>query len=613
MGQVLSTNNDDNALTRSYTMINGATPDGAGNSKKRKRKYVKKAKHSWTVAEARRQLLLSFLFHVELQNMQVLGVALPEALGVKELTICEEEKLLNSLATKLNCGDLTKAFVRDCYTEWKDGRESLFTHFKDDCSNYKHYWEAAMKERAEFFSAAMQLFLTKNYTELNKLFEKKEKQVLVGLKNVLEAMIYTSELLDLMFLYRMLKYYAVQSSNEEFKKYLEKIPRKVNCKIDEALQLMLLRVIYRESDRDVCKNIKNILSAFTCIANTSRIVIALCEEVRENNINMTSVYILECAQNRLFDSWKTKTKHHQEIIVSDTRSMLSFYDKLFIAGPGDHRLLLEFFLNPCVETYDELQEFCIEDVEDDDLWEVYETLMCEQLTVLFEAGIDVIFRQKEKRLQDEQYQSKRVEKIFMLAHKMDTVNIVDRFQLIETILSHIETTFLPKEIEQLCYSYLHREPKSRKEIELMHRVIRLLNKTGLKCRGKVMSILDTQEVEVEKSEAPKTRIQCLEKEIRDMKAYRREEFLCPIAHDVMFDPVTVVPCGHAFERYNIKKYISLDPHFVTCPTCRAYIGFENVLNECQLLRSMVLPYLRVEQQRLKKILEIVKEEHDPSS
>lgn len=587
MGQVFSTNNteNNNALTRSYTMVNGETPEGAGNSKKRK--YTR-----YQNAEKKRQLLLNFLVHMELQTMQDLGVAVPEAV-VKKPTFCDEfeESVLNVLASKLDCGNETVTFVRDQYAKCADGRDCLFAHFKKIAEEKNNHWDlqVALKDRAEFFSEAIQLFLSRNYTELNKLFEKKEKKVLMYCISDYHN---TSHLLDLMFLYCILKYYAdQQSSNEDLQKYLEKMPRKTHCKIDERLQFKLLQVIYWCSDKGVCANIKNVLSPFSEIADTSWIVIGMCEEVKQDVVGMTSVRLFKEARNRLFRSWKLP-KDQICFVIADIRRMLNFYDKMFYARPGDIRLLLEFFLNPCEDTFEELEEFCLEDLEEVDVWKEYEAVICEQLINLFDAGVDIIFGQEK---------SKRVGDIFMLAFRMNTVNVVDRFKLLDTIFNRIEKTFLPEEIEEFCFLYLHRDqPKSQREIVLAHRVVRLLKKTDLKSRNEMISMLD-DETEEAITKSPKTRIQRLEQEIRDLKASRRKELLCPIGYEIMFDPVTI-ECGHAFERYNILKHLSLST-FGKCPTCREYVNGD--VNECQPLRSMALPYLKTEQQRLKDIFVIL--------
>ena len=117
----------------------------------------------------------------------------------------------------------------------------------------------------------------------------------------------------------------------------------------------------------------------------------------------------------------------------------------------------------------------------------------------------------------------------------------------------------------------------------------------------MISMLDDDTEEQAITNSPKTRIQCLEKEIGDIKASRREDLLCPIGQEIMFDPVTI-ECGHAFERYNILKHFSLST-FSTCPTCRKYV--DGAVNECQPLRSMALSYLKTEQQRLKDIFVIL--------
>ena len=595
MGQVFSTNNNenDNALTRSYAMVNGATPEGAGNSKKRK--YHRNA-------EKNRQLLLNFLVHVELQTMQDHGVALPEAV-VKKPTFCDEveESALNVLASKLDCGNETVAFVRDQYAKCANGRDGLFAHFKKIAEEKNIKWDlqVALKDRAEFFTAAIQLFLSRNYTKLDKLFEEKKKKVLMSCVSDLHN---TSHLLDLMFLYCLLKYYASQESEKELQKYLEKMPGRVHCKIDEKLQFKLLQVIFWCSDKSVCANIKNVLSPLSEIADISWIIIGMCEEVELDVIGMTSSALLKEARNRLLRSWKLPTDQ-LGFVIADIRRMLNFYDRTFCSRPAGTRLLLEFFLNPCEDTFEELEEFCLDDLEDVDVWEDYEAVICEELINLFDAGVDIIFGQKK---------SQRLGDIFMLAFRMNTINVVDRFKLLDTILNRIEETFLPKEIEQLCFLYLHRdEPKSQREIVLAHRVIRLLKKTDLKSRHEMISMLDddieeaitkSPKTRIQRIECTKTRIQRLEQEIRDLKACRRKELLCPIGYEIMFDPVTI-ECGHAFERFNILKHFSLST-FNSCPTCRVYVNGD-VINECQPLRSMALPYLKTEQERLKDIFVIL--------
>ena len=46
-----------------------------------------------------------------------------------------------------------------------------------------------------------------------------------------------------------------------------------------------------------------------------------------------------------------------------------------------------------------------------------------------------------------------------------------------------------------------------------------------------------------------------------------EDFLCPISLDLMVDPVRVSPCGHTFDRVNIKRWMEAS-NISCCPLCR---------------------------------------------
>ena len=58
-----------------------------------------------------------------------------------------------------------------------------------------------------------------------------------------------------------------------------------------------------------------------------------------------------------------------------------------------------------------------------------------------------------------------------------------------------------------------------------------------------------------------------------------DEFLCPISHEPMLDPVRITPCGHTFDRENIENWVRLHPYAPTCPLDRGLVLVEaGVLN-----------------------------------
>ena len=54
------------------------------------------------------------------------------------------------------------------------------------------------------------------------------------------------------------------------------------------------------------------------------------------------------------------------------------------------------------------------------------------------------------------------------------------------------------------------------------------------------------------------------------------EFLCPISHILMNDPVTL-QCGHTFDKINLIEWFSNNIN-KTCPTCRTTVASTETVN-----------------------------------
>ena len=115
--------------------------------------------------------------------------------------------------------------------------------------------------------------------------------------------------------------------------------------------------------------------------------------------------------------------------------------------------------------------------------------------------------------------------------------------------------------------------------------VELLQKTGLKCHNKVMSMISREEAEVKH---PITRIE--KPELENFK----EKMRCPISQRIMLNPVAL-DCGHAFEHCNIARWRQRDK---TCPICRKD---QSTFHEIYALKNMALPYLEKEQKRYREV------------
>ena len=584
MGQVFSLNN----LKDGASTTNSDPP-----TKKRKRTYVKRTESKACKDEREKQkqnLFLSFLFHLQLQQIQALNIVLPQVAGVKQVTECDEEVLLNYLASQHNCVKNVKYFVWSCYKQWKDARDHLYAYFTNTKQKYSMLWdpEVANKSHAEFWKQGLQLLLSKKYATLHKWYLE-EVEILLEMKYSMGRGYYTTvRLLDLCNLYQIICYQGLEetqlTTNGDF------------VSQNKLLSLVLFECLYLICKKDICIDFKNILSAFDCLTPKFVHVVDFCKEVETGDLEHAVHLQLMCEKMRLFESWeKDATIFH--LTCKKTHNALLFYESMFNDHDLEYELrlnirLLRFFLNPSEQLYNEVRNCCATTFGDPD-WSVTEKNICEQLTILFKNGVDLVFGKNK---------AKKVIELFVLCHKMN-VNILDRYELLENILKRFKT-FLPREIEQLCYSYLQNwQPKTQYEIEMMKCVVYLLSKTGLKCRDEAIALLEEPEEEEVNASGPKTRIQTLEAMIREMKATRRENLSCPIGYHTMFDPVTL-KCGHAFARYNIERHFRQSWHR-NCPTCRA-THFAYV-NENHKLRSMALPYLEKHHQRFQKILSILKD------
>ena len=208
MGQVFSlTNLKDGASTNS----------DLPNKRKRKRTYVKRAESKSCKNEREKQkqnLFLSFLFNLQLQQIQALNIVLPQVAGVKQVTECDEEVLLNSLVSQHNCGKNVKYFVWSCYKQWKDARDHLYTYFTNTKQKYSMLWdpEVANKSHAKFWKQGLQLLLSKKYATLHKWYLE-EVKILLEMKYSMGRGYYTTvRLLDLCNLYQIICYQGLEEA-----------------------------------------------------------------------------------------------------------------------------------------------------------------------------------------------------------------------------------------------------------------------------------------------------------------------------------------------------------------------------------------------------------------
>lgn len=584
MGQVLTTIDEINKTVMSVggKVKSGSTNSKQGTKRKREFRYAKKAERKKMAEEKKqkekeikqkqKEVFVSLLILEEVDIMQKSGLALP---GANYSALTKQAKKLvemQSLWTTV-VGDGYEHVAYQKYLQWKEGLQGIYDYLEQ---NKQGEWDSkkVMEERAKFNSLILQCFLLKQYKDINKLFIAKVKE-LGKLRKYHIAMLF-----NLCNLVVVLRYYTQQDRLKEikalqcFRKQDRFLEGKTIC-FETGLQLVMQKMLFCVCDVTFCQYLKSFFDAFDHVSDCKfKLLSTLCKESYSRKYDGIWLRCLENAPNILTHLWRKK--QHGLDIQHMVKFCMKVFDMTVLNNESSFARVL-FYLNPCKKTYTHFKSFYENDLEE---WHEKEEEIVRNLICLFEKAVNLVLKQDKQ---------KKVVEIFMFAHAMETLN---RYMLLDAVLSYIKeftsSEFTAKDIELLCLIYLKQQPQSQKDIELMDDVIELLQKTGLKCRDQVKSMMsDEEEDEVKHS---KTRMQKLKAEVNKFK----EEMRCPISQRMMLDPV-VFPCGHAFERCNIARWRQEN---MRCPTCKKV---QITFYENYALKNMALPYLKKEQERYRKV------------
>lgn len=578
MGQVLSTFDDiKKTVMSANSEAKSKNTKKKGTKRKRQYTYAKtlerkkladeKKQKEKEIKQKQKEVFVNLLILEEVDIMQKSGVALPEANSANNLALTTQaEKMveMQSLWTTV-VGDGYGHVAYQKYLQLKEGLKGIYDYLEKK----KGEWDSkkVMEERAKFNSSMMQCFLQKKYNDMNKLFIAKTKDVQV-LSYYNFAMVF-----NLCTVAVVLRHYTQQDrlrdikALQSFRKYDPYVEGKRLC-FQNALQRFLQKMVFFVCDITFCQYLKSFINAFDQVSDCNfKVLLTLCNQSINRKYDGIWLRCLENAPSLLRQSWQKKQKTWGiEYMVKFCRKV---FDATLLMNESSFTRVL-FYLNPCKKTYIDFKSSCENDLEE---WHEKEQEIVRNLICLFKNAVDFVLKQDKQ---------KKVLEIFMFAHAMTPL---DRYMLLDTVLSCIKETFTSQDIKLLCSTYLAQPPQSQKDTELMDEVIKLLKKTDLKCCDKVMSMISREEAEVKH---PITRIQ--KAELENFK----EKMRCPISQRIMLDPVAF-PCGHAFERCNIARWRQRDK---TCPICRKY---QRTFYENYALKNMALPYLEKEQKRYREV------------